>query len=171
MEQAAIILLYIGTILIGSEYISKMCYLLTIFVLPLTKGIKPLAGRLMRPQEKSSKFRAVTEKTGLTILLILWVLLLVTATIAFLPFLVIGIGIGQPLMWINIGLNKLLLRLMGPWKDIYFARVCGGIKGRRTRIKPTDQNLWRIAQENRAPFLALFGVVCVTAGFILKLAK
>lgn len=171
MEQAAIILLYIGTILIGSEYVSKMGYLLTILVLPLTRGIRPLVDRLMRPPAKRSKFRAVTDKTGLTILLILWVLLLVAATIAFLPFLVIGVVIGQPLMWINIGLNKLLLRLMEPWKDIYFAGVRGGIKGRRTRIKPTDQNLWRIAQENRIPFLALFGVACVTAGFILQLTR
>jgi hypothetical protein len=169
MERAAIILLYVGAILIGSQYVGKMGYIQTIINLSFARTLPPVINKLMRTPTKKNKFKQRTEKAGLVITLILLFILLTVATIVLSPFLLIELFIGRPLMWVNFRLNRLLLKLMEPWKEIYFTGVRAVIKGQRTRIKPTDKNLWAIAEENKVPFLALIGVVCVTAGFILQL--
>jgi hypothetical protein len=96
---------------------------------------------------------------------------LLIGTVVFSPFLLIELFIGRPLLWLNVALNVLLLKLMEPWKDIYFISVRAAVKGRRTRIKPTDRNLWKIARQNEVPFLGLLGVVCLTVGFVLQLVQ
>jgi len=171
MEKVAIILLYVGTILIGFQYLSKMGYIQTIINLSFARVIPPIINKLMHPSTKKNKFKKMTEKAVFIILFILLFILLIVGTIVLSPFLLIELFIGRPLMWINFRLNRLLLKLMEPWKDIYFTGVRAGIKGQRTNIKPTDKNLWKIAEQNQVPFLALFGVVCVTVGFILQLVQ
>ncbi|MFC1942822.1 hypothetical protein ACFLWU_06390 [Chloroflexota bacterium] len=171
MENAAIILLYIGTILIGAEYVGNMGYISTIVVLPLSRGIKRLFERLMSPTKESNKLKAGFEIFSLTLLFLLWVLIILIAALVLSPFLIIQFIIGMPLLRLNNWLNKLKLISMEDWKDTYYQGVRAKIKGKQTNIKPTDENLWRVAEQSRVPFLALFGVVCVTIGFIFQLLK
>jgi hypothetical protein len=171
MENTATILLYVGTILIGSVYVSNMGYLSTILLLPFTRGFKPIFKKLMKPPKRTNKILSALERTALSIVFIFYAILITIWFFITLPFLIIQFFIGMPLLYINNLLNKLLLKSMEPWKDIYFTNIRKRVKDKHTNIEPTDENLWRIAEQNRVPFLALFGVVCATIGFILKLVS
>jgi len=168
MEETANVLLYVGTILIAFQIVGKMGYLQTIVNLAFARAIVPMRDKFMLTSKAKNKFRVTP---GFVVLFILSMTPLIIGTVAFSPFLLIELFIGRPLMLLNRALNVLLLKLMEPWKDIYFTGVRAALKGRRTKTKPTDRNLWGIAQKNEVPFLALFGVVCLTAGFVLQLVQ
>jgi len=171
MENAATILLYVGTILVGSVYVSKMGYLSSILLLPFTRGFKPIFRKLTKPPKRKNKVISILEKTVLYVVLLLYFGIITIWFFITLPFLLIQICLGMPLLFVNNLLNKLLLKSIEPWKEVYFSKIRERVKGKPTNIKPTDENLWRIAEENKVPFLALFGVLCATIGFILKLVS
>ena len=171
MENTATIFLYIGTILLGTQYVGKMGYISTIVMLPLVRGFMPVIHRLSNLPKRENKFVGVIEKVFFSVITLLYVVMITILFFVLLPFLFIEVFIGRPLLYINSLLNKLTLKSMEPWKDMYFEGVRKLVKGKPTKIKPTDKNLWKIAQENNIPFMAIFGVLCATIGFILKLVS
>lgn len=169
MQSTATILLYVGAILIGVEAVGKMGYLSTLILLPLTYGLKPLANKLMEDTRKNNSKRQLVKKTLLFVSFIIYGVTVLIGSVLLSPFLIVEYLIGQPLLLLNEGLNKLLLVSISPWKENLFAQVRAGVKGRQTTIEPTDDNIWQILQKSKIPFLGIFGIICVTIGFIFQL--
>jgi hypothetical protein len=164
MVDSSDTLRYVGTVLIGFQLVSKMGYIQSFINLALAMPIR----RLVNSLPSVVKGESVPKKGGLLILGIFSVILLSVGTLALSPFLLAEILIGRPLVFLNSLLNWLLLRLMEPWKEIYFAEVRASVKGMRIRHKPTDRRLWDIAKKTEVPFIGLSGIICVTLGFIMK---
>ena len=170
LSDMADILRYVGTILIAFQIVGRIGYAQTIIALPLALPIRPLLDKLTEKHDKTRKLKDMMKRTGLAILFVLSVSTFVAATLALLPITLAYLLVGRPLLWLNSALNLLLLRSMEPWKEIYFAGVRTLLRSLhlRTRTKPADRKLWKVAQQNEVPFLALFGIVCVTLGFVLQ---
>ncbi len=163
MVNLANALLYIGNMLIAFEIVGEIGYLQTLFNLLFARMIPLALSKLMHPETKSNFI-----KVFFSFLLILAVITLIMGSLVFLPIMV-AYFIGRTLIWLNLILNKLLLWVIEPWKEIYFVGVRSAIKGKPIKIKPTDRNLWKIAGEHKVRFIALFGVIFLTAGFILQI--
>ncbi len=171
MEKTAIILLYIGTILVGFQIVGNIGHISSLITLPFALPIKPLLNKSMQEQEGKRKFRNSVCGTGYFILFVISALVFITVGIAMLPIMIAYLFIGQPLLAINTILNILYHKSLEPWKEEYLSQLHSTLAFRKIETKLTDEELWKKARERGIPFLALFGVVCVTIGFILQLIQ
>lgn len=163
MNNADAILLYVGTIFIGYEYLLEFYYLGSLLLAPFFKRLLKAYSDFMR-DTLSSKERFVKALK----IVILFVLLSPLCAIALICILV-TMFIGWPLRNINRGLNYLLVKLLEPGKEIYFEAMRMAVRDKKTTVPPTDKNLWKIVQDKQVPFIPLFGVLMVTLGFILQM--
>jgi hypothetical protein len=162
------ILLYTGTILIAFQIVGDIGYISTIIALPLALPIKPLLNKFTQKQKGKRKFKHFASRTGYFILFLISALVFIAVGIALSPVMLVYLFIGRPLLALNTVLNILYRKSLEPWKDMYISGVRSALKALNVKKKVTDENLWKIPKQKEVPFLALFGVVCVSAGFILQ---
>jgi hypothetical protein len=164
MTNLANILLFVGNILIAFEIIGEIGYIQSLLGLLFVSPIHHFLNQLTEtPENKSTLW-----KIGYCSFLLIITGLLIMVAIALSPFL-LAMFVGKIFLAINLFLNELLLVLLRQWKEFYFASVRQAVKGRKTKFKPTDNKLWRIAEEHKVPFVALLGVLFLIAGFIIQL--
>jgi len=165
------VLLYVGTILIAFQIVGDIGYVSTIIALPLALPIKPLINKFTQKQQGKRKFKQFASKMGYFILFLISALVFIAVGIALSPVTLVYLFIGRPLLALNTGLNILYRKSLEPWKDMYLSGVRSALKALNVKKKVTDEDLWKIPKQKEVPFLALFGVACVTAGFVLQLIK
>jgi hypothetical protein len=168
MSLIANVLLYIGAILIAFQIIGDIGYISTIVVLPFALPIKPLLSKFTQQHKEKRKSTDLAFRTGYFILFLIVALMLIAVSIALSPVMLVYLFIGRPLLALNTGLNILYRKSLEPWRDMYFSGVRSLLNVRRVKRKVTDEYLWQITKQKEVPFLALFGVVCLTVGFILQ---
>ena len=168
MEKTAIILLYVGTILVAFQIVGNIGYISSLITLPLALPIKSLLNKSMQEQEGKWKFRDFASRTGYFILFVISALVFLAVGTAMLPVMVVYFFIGQPLLAINTILNILYHKSLEPWKNEFLSQFHLTLAFRKIETKLTDEEIWRNTRERKIPFLALFGLVCITVGFILQ---
>ncbi len=171
MEKTAIILLYVGTILVAFQIVGNIGYISSIITLPLALPIKPLLNKSMQKQKGKRKFRDFASRTGYFILFVISAVVFLAVGTAMLPVMVVYVFIGQPLLAVNTILNIFYHKSLEPWKEEFFLQLHLTLAFRKIETKITDEEIWKRTREKEVPFLALFGVVCVTVGFILQLIQ
>jgi hypothetical protein len=168
MSLTANALLYIGAVLIAFQIVGKIGYISTIVVLPFALPIKPLLNKFTQQQKEKRKFTGLAFRTGYFILFLIVALMLIAVSVALSPVMLVYLFIGRPLLALNTGLNILYRKSLEPWRDMYISGVRSLLNIRKVKRKVTDEYLWQIPKQKEVPFLALFGVVCLTVGFILQ---
>jgi len=171
MEKTAIILLFVGAILLAFQIAGNIGYISSIITLPLALPIKPLLNKSMQEQKGKRKFRDFASRTGYFILFIISALVFLVVGTVMLPVMIVYLFIGQPLLAINTILNVLYHKSLEPWRDEFFSQFHLTLAFRKIETKLTDEEIWKKTREKEIPFLALFGVVCLTVGFILQLVQ
>jgi hypothetical protein len=169
MDKIANILLYVGTILVGFQIVGKIGYVSAILTLPFALPIKPLMEKYFQSQKGKRKSTVFVVQSGYFFLFIIVAFVFISIGILMLPIWIVYFFIGQPLLTINRILNKLYQKSMEPWKDIFFSELYLMLAYRKVKTKIREDEVWKKTKQNEIPFLALFGLVSLTVGFILQL--
>jgi len=168
MEKTANILLYVGTILIAFQIVGNIGFVSTIISLPLAIPIPFFLKKFT--QKYTGKRRAViAKKTGYFSLFLLTTLVFITVGVALSPIIILYTFVGRPLLFLNKALNIIYRKSVEPWKDFYLTMLRATLKANNVKKKLSNDDLWKITFQKEVPFLALFGVVCVTIGFVFQL--
>ena len=161
-------LLYIGALLIAFQFVGRIGFASSVLVLPFALPIRPLLNKLTEKSKTKRTFKDVVKQVCLVILFILSTIIFLAVGTALLPIMFIYFFVGLPILWINGVLNLLYRKSLEPWKDVYFIIFHGYLKILNAKTELSDEELWKSTKEKKVPFLAFFGLLCITAGFILR---
>jgi len=173
--------------LVAFQYVGDIGFIASLFSLPFSLPLKPLAKKLgisyerVSPIQLSFHMDQPTEKTTHSrlsatiwwILLVLSMIVLVAVTIATSPIMLAYLLVCRPLLGINKLLNLVYKKTISQWDFVYLTIMQNLMsKTRIIKKKYSDNELLRMREEKgEIPFLAFIGLLCIVAGFILQFTE
>jgi hypothetical protein len=170
--------------LVAFQYVGDIGYIGTLFSMPFALPLQPLMRKLginyrrVTPIQLHLQMDQPTESRWM--IRAIWWILFALSTIVFAvvsiatqPIMLAYLLISRPLMGINKLLNLAYEKSVAPWDFLFLTLVQGYIsKMGMTNKKYADRELLKIRKKKgEIPFLALIGVLCIVAAFILHIVQ